>query len=516
MVNYFHRTPPQPRLTIAEYLLEERNHSSTYSAFVRPNDYCSISVGMLFHSDSPFAQDLDHLFSEFVINRDGVFCKGKRVYELYSNWIFSPTLERIGKYLAKMRTFKEHRRLFTWLKPYCANLKSLHLRAYHDFEFPWYELVRAASPGLEVLHLEGFDNSIIQGLQGFAHQFPNLKTLSLYRDYRGFSEWLQFLDVILCAFGGLVESLNVGISQVDRKYEDLDEDRLCFLLRTHCPQLKDFAPLYGSMSLSSYCTLLQNYGSQVRKAVLQGHEDDEFDRNVFHQIVESCPNAQPAFYRCSRETLDCLRAIAPRIEGGLSVNCMGLRDTDSEMLRLCLKKLQRVTSITLRLKGLQAEQSLLLDALADVRELALEEFTIYADVVSATSLRKLIPVMPRVRKLEIGYAKIEVVDALLQVLAAAPNLQSILLTPQTVAVRDRARLLPTVSTFARIIETVRRHASLKSIELRNNSKSAEVYSEVREAVQCMRHRRVLLILGHLSFLYGKCVASGPRDYVVPE
>lgn len=59
---------------------------------------------------------------------------------------------------------------------------------------------------------------------------------------------------------------------VDQKYEGLDEEHLCFLLRTYCPQLKDFAPLYGSMSFPSYRALPQHCRSQVTATVFQ---DDE-------------------------------------------------------------------------------------------------------------------------------------------------------------------------------------------------------------------------------------------------
>lgn len=76
-----------------------------------------------------------------------------------------------------------------------------------------------------------------------------------------------------------------------------------------------------------------------------------------------------------------------------------------------------------------------------------------------------------------------------------------------------------VSTFNGVIDAIRLHPKLECFEYTEEERMSTTYpyDEKREAVQCMRNRRVLLKFGKFSFLYGKCVASGEKgNYSVSE
>lgn len=111
--------------------------------------------------------------------------------------------------------------------------------------------------------------------------------------------------------------------------------------------------------------------------------------------------------------------------------------------------------------------------------------------------------MPMIRKLYIRCAEVSDDDALVHFCATGTNLEYVGL--HVLKYYYKQLLLCAVATLRRIINAIRSNAKLKAIKDIGNVETIEIHAELREAVQCMRARRVLLTCGTFILLYEKLV-----------
>lgn len=72
------------------------------------------------------------------------------------------------------------------------------------------------------------------------------------------------------------------------------------------------------------------------------------------------------------------------------------------------------------------------------------------------------------------------------------------------------------SLIERILHAVQEHPKLKVFDVNRLLvvETSEVFNEVRAVEQIVRHRRVLLSYGNLSFFYGNCVSKDVKYFAV--
>lgn len=164
-----------------------------------------------------------------------------------------------------------------------------------------------------------------------------------------------------------------------------------------------------------------------------------------------------------------------------------------------MSKLEWVSIIEVVLKKAEeTEQSIFLDSLRNARLLRLKKLVVREDVLRGMTVQKMLPVMKRPKELNIECRKVEEEDALLQVFAKAVNLESIVFQALSWNVPNFHGI------FKKVLCTAQRRPKLKNI-------TSYGLDELREAVQCLRLRRVLIRFGNI-----KCVAYDWGRYLVPQ
>lgn len=514
--HHLERLSSEVRLIISKFLLEDQKLDG---------DFLTATVEMLFDPESPFVSELGLLFPDLTFVETftdaSFYSDSVNLYRLPRNPTTAPVSEfelsdnstptylakRMARYTGDVRLSRPFHSI-TSIEPYAINVKSLSLLA--DNAGQWVEFVNSSSRSLEHLTLKECNAVSIVDLQNCTKEFPRLKSLQLAQVMARRVDRLTVLAHFLRAFGHLLETLDINVwrgeDAIDWELEGVEN--LCHVVYTYCPNLKEFPnPQFA------HKYLLQRYGSQVRSATISM----ESEECRCFQLLEDCPHARFSFSDTfTNDHLDALDVMAPRIHGMLKFDCKGLVEMDVKKLKLCMSKLDSISEIWVDLRSSETEQSLFLDVLAEVKPRALETLTIHAGPLCTTSLWKMLPVMPMIRNLDIHCTKVGNEDALVQICATGTNLERVSLHVwKYFWASDKQKLQRAVSMFSRIINAVCSHPKLKSIDCTGDVHVSKVFEKLRDVVQCLRNRRVLVKCGTLTFLYGKGITS-KASYLTSE
>lgn len=150
----------------------------------------------------------------------------------------------------------------------------------------------------------------------------------------------------------------------------------------------------------------------------------------------------------------------------------------------------------------QTGHSIILDALNESNlPLRLEKLFIHSRTLSGSILRKILPVVQKLSELVIRCNKVEDEEALQRIYEIATNLVTI----KFIRFAGMSSIFNTVCK--KILNAVRDHQKLEYVEIHSVENFPMKPDEIRQAVQCVRHWRVLVKFGKLLFLHGKCVSS---------
>lgn len=139
-----------------------------------------------------------------------------------------------------------------------------------------------------------------------------------------------------------------------------------------------------------------------------------------------------------------------------------------------------------------------MNVLAQVKPSRLETLSLGTDVMSGTSLKRVLCIVPMIRKLHIRCNKVGDGDALVQVCATGTNLEGIFLHAHYgSSASDMQQPLSAVSLLQRILHLIRRHGKLKRVEYTGGTTMSELCDEFRDGVQWMRNRRMLVKCGKI-------------------
>lgn len=147
-------------------------------------------------------------------------------------------------------------------------------------------------------------------------------------------------------------------------------------------------------------------------------------------------------------------------------------------------------------------QSVFFDNLERGKLSWLQRLSIKVEVFCGISLRKILPLMGKIRELCIDCYKAQDEEAFQEVCAAATNLESI----ELITHRSGAPVFQNIPK--KVLDAFQTHPKLKLVRFHGDLKVWMEEDSLREAVQYMSHRRIYVTFDDCSFLYGKRIGSG--------